>query len=92
MENFLTLLVTLAFCRDNPRYVFAKESAGKKEETVPVIQCVQMIMNEFLPRMDKGTNIEFRTALKSDVEAQGVVESYSDKVKEWLEKLEIAAD
>ena len=87
MENFLTLLVTLAFCRDNPRYVFAKESAGKKEETVPVIQCVQMIMNEFLPRMDKGTNIEFRTALKSDVEAQGVVESYSDKIKEWLEKL-----
>ena len=42
MENFLTLLVTLAFCRDNPRYVFAKESAGKKEETVPVIQCVQV--------------------------------------------------
>lgn len=42
MENFLTLLVTLAFCRDNPRYVFAKESASKKEETVPVIQCVQV--------------------------------------------------
>lgn len=42
MENFLTLLIALAFCRDNPRYQLAKESAGKKEETVPVIQCVQV--------------------------------------------------
>ena len=42
MENFLTLMITMSFCRDNPRYVFAKESAGKKEETVPVIQCVQV--------------------------------------------------
>ena len=42
MENFLTLMVCLAFGRDNPRYQFAKESAGKKEETVPVLQCVQV--------------------------------------------------
>ena len=39
VEQFITLMVHLAFGRDNPRYVAAKES--KKEETVPVLQCVQ---------------------------------------------------
>ena len=52
VEQFLTLFVHLGFCRDNPRYVFSKESA-KKEETVPVLQCVQNLVNEFLPRMQK---------------------------------------
>jgi hypothetical protein len=42
--------------------VAAKES--KKEETVPVLQCVQNLMNEFLPRMQKGNAAEFRVALK----------------------------
>ena len=49
IEQFITLLVHLAFGRDNPRYVAAKGS--KKEETVPVLQCVQNMMNEFVPRM-----------------------------------------
>ena len=46
-----------------------------------------MMMNEFLPRMEKVNNAEFRQALKNDPEAQGVVESYSEKIKEWLDKL-----
>ena len=60
VEQFITLMVHLAFGRDNPRYVAAKES--KKEETVPVLQCVQNLMNEFLPRMHKGNSAEFRSA------------------------------
>ena len=54
---------------------------------VCVAMCVQMMMNEFLPRMDKGNATEFRTMLKADTEASGVIESYSDKIKEWLDKV-----
>ena len=68
VEQFLTLMIRLAFGRDNPRYVAAKES--KKEETVPVLQCVQNLMNEFLPRMHKGNQKEFQMVLKGDTEAQ----------------------
>ena len=55
IEQFITLMVHLVFGRDNKRYVAAKES--KKEETV-VLQCVQNLMNEFLPRMHKGNQAE----------------------------------
>ena len=85
VEQFLTLMIRLAFGRDNPRYVAAKES--KKEETVPVLQCVQNMMNEFLPRMHKGNAVEFRVALKGDGEAQSVIASYSEKIDAWIKKL-----
>ena len=85
VEQFLTLMIRLAFGRDNPRYVAAKES--KKEETVPVLQCVQNLMNEFLPRMHKGNASEFRVALKGDGEAQSVIASYSEKIDAWIKKL-----
>ena len=85
VEQFLTLMIKLAFGRDNPRYVAAKES--KKEETVPVLQCVQNLMNEFLPRMQKGNAEEFRVALKGDGEAQSVIGSYSEKIDAWIKKL-----
>ena len=78
-------MVHLAFGRDNPRYVAAKES--KKEETVPVLQCVQNLMNEFLPRMHKGNQAEFRTLLKNDTEAQSVIASYSEKIQALISKL-----
>ena len=85
IEQFITLMVHLAFGRDNPRYVAAKES--KKEETVPVLQCVQNLMNEFLPRMHKGNAPEFRSVLKGDAEAQSVIASYSEKIGQWVQKL-----
>ena len=85
VEQFITLMVHLAFGRDNPRYVAAKES--KKEETVPVLQCVQNLMNEFLPRMHKGNSAEFRSVLKGDTEAQSVIASYSEKIQMWIQKL-----
>ena len=78
-------MMHLAFGRDNPRYVAAKES--KKEETVPVLQCVQNLMNEFLPRMHKGNAAEFRSVLKGDAEAQSVIASYSEKIGAWIQKL-----
>ena len=70
VEQFITLMVHLAFGRDNPRYVAAKES--KKEETVPVLQCVQNLMNEFLPRMHQGNAAELRVALKVRLCARSV--------------------
>ena len=90
IEQFLTLMIRLAFGRDNPRYVAAKES--KKEETVPVLQCVQNMMNEFLPRMHKGNAAEFRSALKGDGEAQSVIGSYSEKIDAWIKKLQEKAE
>ena len=83
-------MVHLAFGRDNPRYVAAKES--KKEETVPVLQCVQNLMNEFLPRMHKGNQAEFRSVLKADSEAQSVIASYSEKIQALITKLAEKAD
>ena len=85
MDQFLSLMIRLAFGRDNPRYVAAKES--KKEETVPVLQCVQNMMNEFLPRMHKGNQGEFRQVLKADSEAQSVIASYSEKIDQLIKKL-----
>ena len=90
VEQFITLMVHLAFGRDNPRYVAAKES--KKEETVPVLQCVQNLMNEFLPRMHKGNSAEFRSVLKGDSEAQSVIASYSEKIQQWISKLQEKAE
>ena len=87
VEQFLTLMIRLAFGRDNPRYVAAKES--KKEETVPVLQCVQNMMNEFLPRMHKGNAAEFRAVLKGDGEAQSVIASYAEKIEQWTKKLQV---
>ena len=85
VEQFSTLMVHLAFGRDYPRYVAAKES--KKEETVPVLQCVQNLMNEFLPRMHKGNQAEFRQVLKADSEAQSVIASYQEKIGALIQKL-----
>ena len=65
IEQFLTLLVHLAFYRDNPRYAPQMAGAPKMtQETVPVLQTVQNLMNEFLPKMKQGTQKEFSMVLK----------------------------
>ena len=61
IEQFLTLLVHLAFFRENPRYTPALPGAPKlTQETVPVVQCVTSLLNDFLPKMKKGEQNEFR--------------------------------
>ena len=54
---------------------------------MPVLQCVQNLMNEFLPRMHKGNAAEFQQVLKADSEAQGVIGSYSEKIQDLIKKL-----
>ena len=57
-----------------------------------MLQCVQNMMNEFLPRMHKGNAAEFRSALKGDGEAQSVIGSYSEKIDAWIKKLQEKAE
>ena len=88
IEQFLTLLVNLAFYRDNPRYVPHMAGAPKMtQETVPLLQCVQNMMTEFLPKMKTGITEEFRQVLKGDADAKGVLEAYTEKVTAWVTKL-----
>ena len=88
IELFITLLINVAFYRDNPRYVMQMAGAPKmSQETVPLLQCVQNMFNEFLPKMKTGTAGEFTMVLKGDSDARAVLDSYSDKVGTWLKTL-----
>ena len=59
LHQFISLLINLAFLRENPRFVMSKDPAKVKEETVPVLQCAQNMLNEYLPRMQTGNAAEF---------------------------------
>lgn len=61
LHEFISLLVNVAFLRDNPRFVLSKDPNKMKEETVPVLQCVQNMVNEHLPRMQTGDAAAFVT-------------------------------
>lgn len=61
LHQFVSLLVNLAFLRENPRFASSKDTSKLKEETVPVLQCVQNMLNEFLPRMSTGNAADFKT-------------------------------
>jgi len=87
LHQFISLLVNLAFLRENPRFASTKESAKAKEETVPVLQAVQNMLNDFLPKMQTSNAAEFRVVLKSDKEALAACASYKGKVMDWLETL-----
>ena len=92
VEQFFTLLVHLAFCRDNPRFAQGKDvgfagDTSVKPPQVPVLQSVQNMLNEFLPRMHKGNQKEFQMVLKGDTEAQSVISSFSEKIGAWIQKL-----
>ena len=85
IEQFFTLLVHLAFARDNPRYASGKDvgfpgDKTTKDPQVPVLQCVENLMNSFLPKMHKGNQKEFQMVLKGDQEAQSVIQSFSEKI------------
>ena len=55
MSDFLTLLVHLAFFRENPRYAAQMEGAPKlTQETVPLLQCVKNMLSEAMPKMRTG--------------------------------------
>ena len=92
IEQFFTLLVHLAFARDNPRYASGKDvgfpgDKTTKDPQVPVLQCVENLMNSFLPKMHKGNQKEFQMVLKGDQEAQSVIQSFSEKIGAWIQKI-----
>ena len=61
MPQFLTLVVNLAFFRENPRYTPYLEGAPKlTQETVPLLQCVKNLLNDAMPRMRTGDTASFR--------------------------------
>ena len=93
IEQFLTLLVHLAFYRDNPRYAPQLTGAPKlTQETVPVLQTVNNMIGQFLPKMRKGDQAEFRMVLKGDTEAQGVLASYAEKIGGLLSSMQERAE
>ena len=97
VEQFFTLLVHLAFARDNPRFYSGKDigfpgDTSVKPPQVPVLQCVQNLMSDYLPKMRKGNAAEFRQVLKGDTEAQGVISSYGEKIGAWIQKLSEKAE
>ena len=93
VEQFLTLLINLAFYRENPRYTPQLPGAPKMtQETVPLLQCVTNMMTEFLPKMKTGNKTEFTAVLKGDAEAKAVMDSYSEKTAAWLQKLHEKAE
>ena len=96
IEQFLTLLVHLAFFRDNPRFTPVLAGAPKLQsdmrETVPVLQCVTNMITEFLPKMRKGDTAEFRQVVKGDAEAAAVLAAYTDKVAAWTAALHEKAE
>ena len=87
----MTLLISLSFYRENPRYIMSKDPSKTKEETVPVLQCVQNMFTEYLPRMHSGDASEFTQVLRGDKEAQAALASYRDKVVDWLDLLNESA-
>ena len=93
MANFLTLLVHLAFFRENPRYTAQLEGAPKlTQETVPLLQCVKNMLQESMPRMRTGDSAIFRKMLRGDAEAQRTLEEYKEKISAWLFKLQQQAE
>ena len=61
MAGFLTLLINLAFYRENPRYTPQLEGAPKlTQTTVPLLQCVKNLVNDNLPKMRTGDTASFR--------------------------------
>ena len=97
VEQFFTMLVHLAFARDNPRFYAGKDvgfpgDKSVKGPQVPVLQAVTNLMNEFLPKMHKGNQKEFQMVLKGDADAQSVIQSYSEKIQGWIQKLQENAE
>ena len=61
ISQFLTLLINLAFYRENPRYTPQLEGAPKlTQTTVPLLQCIKNMLNDAMPKMRKGDNDDFR--------------------------------
>ena len=53
-----------------------------------MLQAVTNLMNEFLPKMHKGNQKEFQMVLKGDADVQAVIQSYSEKIQGWIQKLQ----
>ena len=88
MADFVTLLVHLAFNRENPRYSAQLAGAPKlTQETVPVLQCVKNLFGDSLQRMRTGDVKDFRNMLKGDAAAQKVTADYDEKIEVWLASL-----
>ena len=88
LAPFLTLLVNLAFYRENPRYTPPLAGAPKlTQETVPLLQCVKTLFNDTVPRMRTGNIAEFRMMLKADADVQSVLTARAAQLEEWGKKL-----
>ena len=101
LEQFMQLLVQLAFCWVHPRHGHALFDAprpnqsfvnqtsvlGKIDETTAVPNAVRKLMESLLPKMKGGECQSYRERLQRDVESQAVLSSYKGSIEAWAEKL-----
>jgi hypothetical protein len=101
LEQFMQLLVQLAFCWVHPRHGHALFDAprpnqsfvnqtsvlGKIDETTAVPNAVRKLMESLLPKMKGSECQSYRERLQRDVESQTVLASYKGSIVTWAEKL-----
>ena len=101
LEQFLQLLVQLAFCSVHPRHGHALFDAprpnqtfvnqtnvlGKIDETTAVPHALKTCLDACLPRMRGSEGADYRKRLQHDREAQSVIASYHQQLETWADKL-----
>ena len=85
LPQTLSLLIHLAFYRSNVRYSVGKD--GPKDVQVPVVQVVQGLVKEMIPKAKKMAGADFAEMMEADPEAQVVLTNYRDQLDSWREAI-----
>lgn len=88
LRGYFSMVVHLAFYRQNPRYGAFGAQKEKKEgsETVSVSGAMKSFVNEVLPRLHKNSS-SFASMLSADRAAQQVLTQYQPQLEAWRSKL-----
>ena len=101
LDQFLRLLVQLAFCwvhprhghalfdapRPNQTFVNNTQALGKIDESSAVPHAMEKLVQQVLPRMRGNEAAAYRQRLQKDKEAQEVLEAYRTQLEDWAQKL-----
>ena len=80
IAQFCTLLVNLAFFKENPKYVHATDKDKKSLQTA-VVKCLTSFLSDTLPRLQSDNTQEMRDKLAGSEPVQDIIEAFESKTK-----------